>query len=313
MKIPISVMRKLNVTLIIFLDDILIMASTKKELLQARDPLIFLLQTLGFLVNKNKSVLHPCQILQFLVVEINSKECQGILREKSVSIRELTQVLGRRSSTAIAVLAAPLQYLAVQRQQIAELAITKNFDSMIVLTEEARKELQWWVENLQLTKGKTLINSQPQITISTDASLEGWGAYCQGQKTGGPWTSQEKKDHINVLELRAVKYTILTFSRLHPKAQAIHIQMDSIVALSYLVKMGGTRNKSRTVLSKEIWDYLLSKEITITAEYLPGLLNVEADTQSRTARDTSECKLNPRIFQKICKYRGAPEIDLFAS
>ena len=110
-----------------------------------------------------------------------------------------------------------------------------------------------------------------------------------------------------------MKYAILTFSPLHPKAQSIHIQLDSIVALSYLVKMEGTRNKSLTVLSKEIWDYLLSKEITITGEYLPGLLNVEADIQSRTARDASECKLNPRIFQKICKYRGTPEIDLFAS
>ena len=43
----------------------------------------------------------------------------------------------------------------------ADLPITKNFNSMIVLTEEARKELEWWVENLQLTKGKTLINPQP--------------------------------------------------------------------------------------------------------------------------------------------------------
>ena len=66
-------------------------------------------------------------------------------------------------------------------------------------------------------------------------------------------------------------------------------------------------------MSKEIWDYLLSKEITITAEYLPGLLNVEADTQSRTVRDVSKWKVNPRIFLKIYKYRGTPEIDLFAS
>ena len=145
--------------LIIFLDNILIMASTKKELIQARDTLIFLLQNLGFLVNKNKSVLHPDQILQFLGMEINSKEmsaslpqekkdkiishCQGILKEKSVSVRELTQVLGRLPSTAIAMLAAPLQYQAIQKQQIAEVAITNNFDSMIVFTEEARKELQW--------------------------------------------------------------------------------------------------------------------------------------------------------------------------
>ena len=220
--------------LIIFLDNILIMASTKIELIQARDTLIFLLQTLGFLVNKNKSVLHLYQILQFLGMEINSKEmsaslpqeikdkiishCQGILKEKSVSVRELTQVLGRLSSTAIAMLAAPLQYQAIQKQQIAEVAVTNNFDSMIVFTEEARKELHWWVENLQLTKGKTLINSQPLITISTDISLGGWGAYCQGQKTEGPWTSQEKKNQINNSELRAVKYAILTFSPLHPKA-----------------------------------------------------------------------------------------------
>ena len=66
-------------------------------------------------------------------------------------------------------------------------------------------------------------------------------------KDRGPWTSQENKDHVNVLELRAVKHAILTFSRLHPKAQSIHIQMDSIVALSYLAKMGGTQNKSLTV------------------------------------------------------------------
>ena len=37
------------------------------------------------------------------------------------------------------------------------------------------------------------------------------GAYGQGQKTGGALTSREKKDYINVLKLRAVKYTILTF------------------------------------------------------------------------------------------------------
>ena len=139
------------------------------------------------------------------------------------------------------------------------------------------------------------------------------GVYCQGQKTGWIWTSQKKNDHINVLELRAVKYAILTFCRLHLKTQSIHIQMESIVALSYLEKMGGTRNKSVTVLSKEICDYLLVKEIKINAEYLPRLLNVEADTQPRTARDAREWKLNLGIFQKICKYRGTPDVYLFAS
>ena len=169
------------------------------------------------MVNKNKSVLHPCQILQFLGMEKNSKEmsvslpqgkkdkiisqCQGILKEKSVSMRELTQVRSSIFHSHCSVSGTSL----VSIQHIAELTITKNFDSMIVLTEKSRKELQWWVGNLQLIKEKTLINSQPQITVSIDSSLEGWGAYCQGQKTEGPWTSQKKNNHINVLELRAVK------------------------------------------------------------------------------------------------------------
>ena len=38
----------------------------------------------------------------------------------------------------------------------------------------------------------------PQLLIASDASLEGWGAFCQEHKTGGQWTLSEKKDHINI-------------------------------------------------------------------------------------------------------------------
>ena len=48
-------------------------------------------------------------------------------------------------------------------------------------------------------------------------------------------------------------------------------------------------------------------------KYHPGLLSVEADTQSRTVRDAGDWKLNPSKFQKIFKYRETLEIDLFAS
>ena len=86
MKISISFMWKLNVRIIMFLDDILIMVSTKKELTHARDALIFLLETLCFLINKNKSALHPCQILKFLSVGINSKEMSVSPRKKRATL-----------------------------------------------------------------------------------------------------------------------------------------------------------------------------------------------------------------------------------
>lgn len=153
----------------------------------------------------------------------------------------------------------------------------------------------------------------PQMTIAADASQKGWGAFCRGRGTGGPWSSQEKKFHINILELKAIQIAILTFSKWFPEVKAIHIQTDNIVALSYLIKMGGTKNQDLTLLSKEIWEYLMREGITITAEHLPGKLNIEADTQSRSVRDSSEWKLCPVLFKRICLRRGTPSIDLFAS
>ena len=42
--------------------------------------------------------------------------------------------------------------------------------------------------------------------------------------------------------------------------------MDNLDAFSYLVKMWGTHNKVLSYIGKEIWDYLMAKSITTTAE-----------------------------------------------
>ena len=78
-------------------------------------------------------------------------------------------------------------------------------------------------------------------------------------------------------------------------------------------KDGGTKNKYLIELAKEIWKYLLHHGITITAEYLPSSMNVEANWQSRNSKDHSEWKLLPQVFQRICQIKGKPEMDLFTS
>ena len=100
--------------------------------------------------------------------------------------------------------------------------------------------------------------------------------------------------------------------KIFPQAKIIHLQMDNIVALPYIAKMGGggggTHNKDLSQLAKEIWDYLLVNRIMITVEYLPGTLNVEA----RSVTNFSEWKLNPLIFKMIYKVSWTSDIDLFA-
>ena len=42
-------------------------------------------------------------------------------------------------------------------------------------------------------------------------------------------------------------------------------------------------------------------------------MNVEAYKESRQTSGSSNWKLNPTIFMKLCQIRGTPEMDLFAS
>ena len=58
---------------------------------------------------------------------------------------------------------------------------------------------------------------------------------------------------------------------------------------------------------------MLANQITVTAEYLPSSLNVQADWESRNHKDSSNLKLNSRIFSQIVNIRGVPQIDLFVS
>ena len=71
LKIPILMLLRINIELIIYLDDILIMGRSLEEILMSQDKVIFLLQHLGFVRNLQESKLEPNTKLEFLEVEIN--------------------------------------------------------------------------------------------------------------------------------------------------------------------------------------------------------------------------------------------------
>ena len=93
--------------------------------------------------------------------------------------------------------------------------------------------------------------------------MKGWRAYFQAQSTGGPWSKLETKKNTNILKLKVAKFAIFTFTKTCPQAKIYHMQMNNIVALSYITKMGSTHNKFLSIPAKEIWDYLLANGIII--------------------------------------------------
>ena len=72
LKVPISLLRKLNVKMTIYLDNILLMASSLGDLLTTRDILIFIPQNLGFQTNIKTSYLQPTLTLKFLGMTVDS-------------------------------------------------------------------------------------------------------------------------------------------------------------------------------------------------------------------------------------------------
>ena len=137
LKIPVSVLRRLNILIIIYLDDMLLIDHTIEETLVARDTVIFLLQPLGFVLNLKKLVLTPTQRIEFLGLTVDSlimtlslpekkvsnvqKQCQELLQKTQVLILKLTKLTGLLSSTIQAVLPAQVDIKYLQQQQIEAL------------------------------------------------------------------------------------------------------------------------------------------------------------------------------------------------
>ena len=144
----------------------------------------------------------------------------------------------------------------------------------VVMVGQQSRTLQWPI-------GYTTTGTGPYSDRCIQKRL---GAVCRGIRTGGQWSKKEQDLHINQLELLAIKFAILTFAEMW-KMSAVHIQVDNMTALSYLLKMGGTKNPELMQISKEIWEFLLGQGITITAEYLPGNINYKADWESQHQKD----------------------------
>lgn len=79
-------LRKRGLSSIIYLDDILLIASSRQKCLDNVKDSVELLESLGFIINYKKSRLVPCQRIEFLEIMFNSTKCcwscQKIKREK---------------------------------------------------------------------------------------------------------------------------------------------------------------------------------------------------------------------------------------
>ena len=130
----------------IFLDDLLLLSSSKEELAEITKEVIILLQQLGFLINEEKSTLVPTQKIAYLgflldsvwmtiflppdKLEVIVVDCRRTLAQTHVTVRDMARLIGRMSAALQAILPAPLFYRNLQR---AKNAASQSYDTKVHL------------------------------------------------------------------------------------------------------------------------------------------------------------------------------------
>ncbi|KAK4328559.1 hypothetical protein Pmani_001035 [Petrolisthes manimaculis] len=234
-----------------------------------------------------------------------------ILLKDDPTLHDLAIFIGLAVASDPAVNLAPLRYKCLEIVSNKGLSQNKgNYNSVIVLDSHAKDMIKWWIDNID-SQTKSLVSRPPELEIHTDACLTGWGAKVDDTRTGGHW-AHEELDHINCLELKAILLSLKSLCN-HCKQTHIRIRSDNTTAIACLDRCGSIK-VSLNSLTEQIFAWAQLRGITLSAEFIKGLDNVEADAESSRIRNIdTEWMLTPRVFKWLCTLFYTPKIDLFAS
>ena len=128
----------------------------------------------------------------------------------------------------------------------------------------------------------------------------------------GTWEPAMASKHINELELEAVSRTLKHFQS-WILGKVVLVQSDNATTVSYINRQGGTRSPSLCMAVFRLLKWAIQLNITLRAEFIPGVQNSRADALSRQFASPLEWQLNPAIVQWVFNVLDRPLIDLFAT
>ena len=311
-------LRRRAITLHPYLGDWLARNQNRRKLLEHRQFILSLNNSLGLIINYEKSDLVPAQVFTFIGMEFLThinivrvpqarqmkilESVRIFLQKTSVSARDFLSLLGQLNAAADFVILGRLHLRPLQ------ISLHKLWHHQIGLTTKILQHLKWWLQEDLYLHGIPMKIDPPSHTIFTDASLSGWGAHVEpeGLLFHGLWTEDQSRLHINVLEMKAI---LLSLTRaIHKvKNSTVLVSTDNTTVVAYIRHQGGTHS---TVLTEEVWNILnlcLTHNIQLLVKHIPGRFNTLADRMSRIDKPIStEWSLNQEIANKIFQIMDFP-------
>ena len=202
-----------------------------------------------------------------------------------------------------------------RNDKVSALKLAKgSFKENMCISHKGLSELHWRLCNLD-SSFNTICCPPVEVTLYSDASLQGCGAVMNNTSTGGMWLPTESRHHINYLELLAAFFALQCF---HSSLSDKHVKIviDNTSAVSQINNMGICLSEECDSLVVQIWEFCISHNICwLTAAHIPGSSNeILGGESSHFHSQDTEWMLNPEILTKALKTLNfSPEIDLFAS
>ena len=328
MQVVLTHLRSFSIKIAAWLDDFLLAACSAKLASEQASLTLRTFEELGFVPNLAKSQLVPVQRIQHVgliwdsvaftvsipedkILDIQTK-CKKSLSSR-VSIRFLCSILGSLEFFRWGCPIATLHYRALQRNVNFFISRNLSYDVRISLSDEARVDLEWWVSCGNSLPPRSLSPFSQDITITSDASLKGWGAWNSSSSVHGKWSSSERELHINILELKSVFLSFLSLFQTTYSC-SILIRLDNSTAVSYINKQGGTCCKILCDLALKLWEFCVNRNISISAVHIPGIHNTRADKLSRLDESDHDYYLSSSMFSSLSQAISFPlKLDAFAS
>ena len=328
-RVVLSYLRGFGIRISAWIDDFILMSSSKSLCQDHAFRTIRTFEELGFLPNVEKSQLQPTQRICHLglvwdsvqysvsvpldkIAGVKSK-CLVALSSK-VRVRFLSSILGSVEYFKWGYPFAAMHYRRLQRFVNSCFARGLSYDCRVFPSSSARIDLEWWSSVGDSLPYRSLSPFVADLELYCDASLSGWGCWTSdGRESFGAWSSEEAELHINILEGLAVLFAFQCFYKSTYNC-SILVRCDNTSVISYVNKQGGTTCSRLCDIALEIWEFCVDRNLSLSASHLSGVSNVRADRLSRLEHRDHSYFLSQDEFDNLASQLAFPlTVDCFAS
>ena len=308
-----------------YIDDFLVYGDTFEQCQEAQTVLIHLLGQLGFRVSWKKCS-SPAQKVKYLGILFDSVNMElslpaeklDRLHTEMLFFKDKTRATKRQLQRLCGLLAHCSKVVrggrTFSRRVIDLLKGLPDGNPRVYLSQDFRKDLQWWSDFAKVFNGKANIIrhiDEDQRYVFTDSCLKGYGFALDSDWQAGYFSSNDSpagldeldpehlhwvnvdvpsQDNINYLELVPVFQALERFSVPWSDKHVI-VFTDNTQVVS-MVNRGISENSNCMDMIRHMFWIAATNNIYVTARHIPGVMNVLPDTLSRIFFENSlECLL----------------------